>query len=65
MDSKYNIEVQLVGNDGNAVAIMGRVGRALREANVEAKEIKLFYQEAMSGDYDNVIRTAMKWVVVS
>ena len=64
MDSKYDIEVQLVGNDGNAFAIIGKVGRALREANVEDKEIKLFYQEAMSGDYDNVIRTAMKWVVV-
>jgi len=65
MDSKYNnIQVQLIGNDGNAFAIMGSVSKALREANIEEEEIKLFYKEAMSGDYDNVIRTAKKWVIV-
>lgn len=63
---KYpNVEVQLVGEDGNAMAIMSRVGRALREAGLSEDEIDDYYAESMSGDYDNVLRTAVKWVSVS
>jgi hypothetical protein len=63
---KYpNVEVQLTGEDGNAAFIMGRVGRALREAGLSEDEIDDYYAESMSGDYDNVLRTAVKWVSVS
>lgn len=64
--AKYEtINVKLVGEDGNAMAIMSRVGAALRKAGVEQSEIDTYYEESMSGDYDNVLRTAMKWVSVS
>ena len=64
--AKYdNIEVALSGQDGNAVAIMGRVATALRRASVSQAEIEQFLDESISGDYNNVLRTAHKWVSVS
>lgn len=64
--AKYeNVEVQLVGEDGNAYAIMGRVSRALKDAGVSKEEIDLYMAESMSGDYDNLLRTAYNWVTVS
>lgn len=62
---KYDIDVQLSGNDGNAFAIMARVQRALREAGVPKEEVDLYYQESTSGDYDNLLRTACAWVNVA
>lgn len=63
---KYpEIEVQLTGTDGNAMAIIGTVRSVLRAGGVPADQIKAFSDEAMSGDYDNVLRTAMSWVTVS
>lgn len=63
---KYpDIEVTLTGQDGNAYNIMGLVSRALRNNGVPKKEIDEYHQESMSGDYDNLLRTAMAWVNVS
>lgn len=60
-----DIEVQLVGTDGNALNIIGKVIRALRHNGVPADRVSAFSEEATSGDYDNVLATAMKWVDVS
>lgn len=66
MSVKYpEIEVQLTGTDGNAFAVIGTVSRALKRAGVPAAEVSEFADEAMSGDYDNVLRTCMSWVVVA
>lgn len=66
MKVKYpHIKVQLVGEDGNAFAIIGKVLGALRRAGVLETECKAFQKEAMSGDYDHLLQTAMKWVEVS
>ena len=62
---KYDIDVQLTGNDGNAFAIMGAVQRALRQAGASKEELDLYYQESTSGDYDNLLRTACAWVNVA
>jgi hypothetical protein len=63
---KYpEIEVELVGHDGNAFAIMARVKRALKSNGVSDEEVSQYLEESMSGDYDNLLRTAMKWVSVS
>ena len=56
------IVVPLVGEDGNAVAIMGRVANAMRKSGVAQEEINQYLDESMSGDYDNLLRTAIKWV---
>lgn len=62
--TKYpNITVHLIGEDGNAYAILGRVADAL-ERNGHADEVEAFLAEAKSGDYDNLLRTVMQWVHV-
>lgn len=60
-----DVEVELTDGDGNAMSIMGSVRRGLRRAGVAQSEIDTFTAEAMSGDYDNVLVTAMRWVDVS
>ena len=63
--SKYDIEVQLSGNDGNAFAVMGSVMSALKKAGATPEELKQYQEESMSGDYDNLLRVASKWVNVA
>lgn len=62
---KYpNITVKLTGVNGNAFMLIGTVQKALRQNNVPKAESDLFMEEAMAGDYDNVIQTCLKWVEV-
>jgi len=62
---KYpNITVELVGSDGNAFAVLGKVSKALKRAKVDPKEVKKFRDEATSGDYNHLLQTCMKWVEV-
>jgi hypothetical protein len=63
--SKYDIEVQLSGNDGNAFAIMGAVRSALKKAGATPQELEQYQEESMSGDYDNLLRVASQWVNVA
>lgn len=64
-DTKYpDIKVRLTGIDGNAFSIIGAVSAGLRQHEVPSDEIDKFREEAMSGDYDNVLQTCMKWVDV-
>lgn len=66
MTPKYdNVTVNLAGQDGNAFAVMAKVSGALRKEGVPNDEVESYIQESMSGDYDNLIVTAMKWVNVS
>lgn len=63
---KYpNVEVKLTGVDGNAFAIMGEVARKMRYCSVPKEEIEIYMKESMSGDYDNLLATAHRWVTVS
>ena len=65
MDVKYpEVTVKLTGEDGNAYAILGAVRNALRKAGCDKDELNKFTTEATSGDYDNVLMTAMRWVEV-
>lgn len=62
---KYpEIEVELLGNDGNAFAILGAVKKALRRGGVPSSEIEKFMDEATSGDYNDLLNTVQSWVVV-
>ena len=63
--AKYDIEVQLSGQDGNAWAIMASVKKALKQAGATKEDIDTYLSESMSGDYDNLLRTAMKYVEVN
>jgi len=55
--------VKLVGEDGNAFLIIGRVSSALKKAGMK-EESEKFIKEATSGDYNNVLISAMKYVKV-
>jgi hypothetical protein len=62
---KYDITVRLLGQDGNALNVLGLVGKALKEAKVPMDQMELFYQEAMEGDYDHLLQTCMRWVNIN
>ena len=59
-----DIQVVLVGEDGNAFFIIGKVRQTLRQNGVDETEVEAFTEEATSGDYDMVLRTVMRWVEV-
>lgn len=59
------IEVKLLGTDGNAFALMGRVRSAMVRARVEQEVIDAFMEEATSGDYNHLLATCMKYVEVT
>ena len=62
---KYpDIEVHLVGIDGNAFALIGEVQKSLKEGGVSKEEISEFFDEATSGDYTHLLRICMAWVNV-
>jgi len=60
MEPKYpDVYVKLVGEDGNAYAILGRVANALRESGISSDEINRFRSDATKGDYSNLLITVM------
>ena len=62
---KYpEVQVQLTGNDGNAFAILGNCQKAARQAGLTKDQIDEFMNEAMSGDYDHLLQTCMKYFEV-
>lgn len=56
-----DVVLPLVGEDGNAVALIAAARKALRNAGVVDEEIERFTAEARSGDYDGVLATCMRW----
>ncbi|UDL16270.1 hypothetical protein SEA_KOZIE_74 [Microbacterium phage Kozie] len=60
-----DVDVTLTGIDSHPFAIIKAVSDGLRAAGVGARERDEFRDEALGGDYDNVIQTAMRWVNVS
>ena len=60
-----NVEVNLLEGSGNAFAILGKVGKALRKGGASEEEVKEFMDEAKSGDYDHLLQTCMKWAEIS
>lgn len=65
MTPKYpEVCVKLIGEDGNAFAIISRIRVALRHYGVRKEEIDYFTSEATGGNYDHLLATCMKWVEV-
>lgn len=58
--SKTGLHLKLVGEDGNAFAILGRARAALRRAG-KADLIEEFTKEATSSDYHHLLRTCCEW----
>jgi hypothetical protein len=49
------VKCKLVGQDGNAWAIMGRFQTAARKAGWSKEDIDLLMKNAMSGDYNHLL----------
>lgn len=60
MAPKYDVTAHAI--DGNAFSIMAAVTTALRKEGVGDEEVETYLSESISGDYDNLVATAMKWV---
>ena len=56
--------VKLIGHDGNAFSIMGRVKKALMRSGADKEYIDRYLSEATSGDYDHLLFVSMEYVDV-
>ena len=63
--NKFNVDVSLVGTDGNAFMLLGTCSKAARKAGIEDTKINKFLDEAKQGDYDHLLRTCMKYFNVN
>lgn len=52
--------VELVGNNGNAFAIIGACKKAARKAGWDKERISELVDEMHAGNYDNLLVVAMK-----
>ncbi len=57
-----HVNVKIVGEDGNAFSILGRVQKALERAKVPKEEIDAVTEDAMSSDYNHLLSTVMNTV---
>ena len=55
-----NATVQLTGEDGNAFFVLGKVRKAIKKSD-HPELAEQFMKEAMSGDYNNLLVTCMKY----
>lgn len=60
---KTNIKVKLIGTDGNAFAILGKVSKALRDKG-HGDLVKEYQAEATKGDYNHLLAVTMEYVEV-
>ncbi len=66
MNPKHpEIIVTLTNHNGNAFSVLGRCRQAATAAGLDEEEIATFMTEAMAGDYDHLLQTAMRWFDVS
>ena len=58
------VRVRLIGTDGNAFSVLGKVRQALRRNGESDEFIKAFTDKATSGDYHHLLATVMEVVEV-
>ena len=64
MKNKNKPKVKLIGEDGNAYSILGRVEKALHKAGYSRDDMDEYLEEATSGDYNHLLSVTMEWVNV-
>ena len=57
-------QVKMVGEDGNAFAILGRCFKAARRAGWTEEQRNKFQKEATSRDYNHLLKTVMEYFEV-
>lgn len=63
-DTITGIKVRLIGEDGNAFFILGKVTKEMWHKGCEKSVIDAYYKEATSGDYNHLLATTMKYVEI-
>jgi precorrin-6B methylase 1 len=58
------VKVQLIGRTRDFYPTVSAVQTAMRRAGVPLQELSNFYQDATTGDEDNLLRTCLAWVDV-
>jgi hypothetical protein len=58
-------QVTLVGENGNAFAVLGKCVAAAKKAKWTEDQMKEFSKKAMSGDYDNLLQTCLEYFDVN
>lgn len=53
-------DLQLIGEDGNAFAILGRARHAANTAGWDKAKIDKVMETAMAGDYNHLLRTMIE-----
>jgi hypothetical protein len=61
MHTETRPSVKLVGEDGNAFAVLGACQRAARKAGWDDERWHKVRDEMMAGDYNHLLGTAMKY----
>ena len=56
--------VELIGQDGNALSVMGLVKKALKHSGADKEYVDKYLNAATSGDYDNLLVVSMEYVNV-
>lgn len=59
------VRVRLVGEDGNAFAILACCREAARRAGLPEEQIDAFTAEATSGDYNHLLATCVRWFEIA
>jgi len=57
-------KVKLIGKDGNPFAILKACQWEMRRTGWPTEQIEKFHGEAISGDYNHLLRTVMKYFEV-
>jgi hypothetical protein len=56
--------VRLLGEDGNAFAILGAVRKAMKRAGADKEYIEQYTNQATAGNYDHLLQVTMQYVEV-
>ena len=56
--------VKLIGHDGNAFSIMGRVKKALMLVGADKEYVDKYLKESTVGDYSYLLAVSMEYVNV-
>ncbi len=54
-------KLKLVGEDGNCFNLLGLAKKAAREADWPGEKWLTFFKEAISGDYDHLLQTCIRY----
>lgn len=61
LDNLPRPTVKLVGEDGDAYSIFGRTSATMKRVGWTREQISAFTKEATSGDYNNLLRTVLRY----